>query len=366
MRLQLTVLAASVIVSAAGAMARAQPVEEPGAEANLRVYTDDDHVTVVSPSASVRAATSASTLIAVDMTVDAVSAASVDVVTSASPLTFNETRVELGVTGTYRAADTSWLTAGGRVSHENDYDAVRARIDARRELAQRNTSVQLGYVLGHDIARSASDAMFRATRRSHELAVVASQLLSERGVVDMVVHGTLADGYHASPYREVLVEQAGWPLAMRVTEQTPQRRASLASALRVRHALVRGWASTATYRYYADDWSISSHTASGELLRQSNRVLASLQLRGYVQSAATFYRARYEDSDGIPALRTRDRTLGAMRSLHGALTIDATLDDERRWHAVASVGVLRLWFLDFPAQRDRNAVIIHAGVATSW
>jgi hypothetical protein len=363
MRLQLSVVAIAI---AAASTAAAQPADEPGAAASLRVYTDDDHVTVVSPAAAVRAATSASTLVAVDMTVDAVSAASVDVVTSASPLPVDEKRVELGVAGTYRAAEASWLTVAARGSHENDYDAVRARVDARHEVAQRNTALQVGYVFGHDVARSASDAMFRATRQSHELVLVASQLLSERTVLDLIVDGTLADGYHASPYRDVLVAQAGSPLAMRVAEQTPERRASVATAVRVRQSLGRSWATSGTYRYYADDWSIASHTLTGEAFWQTSRTLASLQVRGYVQSAAEFYRASYDGGDGVPALRTRDRTLAAMRTLHAAVTTDTRLDDGDRWRGVASVGLMRLWFIDVPAQRDRNAVIIHAGVTTTW
>ncbi|HEY5950959.1 MAG TPA: DUF3570 domain-containing protein [Kofleriaceae bacterium] len=363
MRLQLIVTA---IATAAASPAAAQSADEPGAAASLRVYADDDHVTVVSPSASVRAATSSSTLVSVDMTVDAVSAASVDVVTSASPLPVDEKRLELGVAGSYRAAKASWLTAGVRGSHENDYDALRARVDARHEAAQRNTTVQGSYVLGHDVAHSTSDSLFRATRQSHELVLGASQLLSQGTVLDLIVDGTLADGYHASPYREVLIAQAGSPLTMRVPEQTPERRASVASALRVRQSVGSNWSTIVTYRYYVDDWSVASHTLSGEVYRQTSRTLASLEVRGYVQSAAEFYRAVYDARDGLPALRTRDRTLGAMRSLYSALTVDTRLDDEDQWHGVASVGLLRLWFLDFPAQRDRNAVVIHAGVTTSW
>jgi hypothetical protein len=153
---------------------------------------------------------------------------------------------------------------------------------------------------------------------------------------------------------------------MRIPEQTPERRASIATALRIRHSLARSWSTAGSYRYYVDDWSVASHSLIAETFWQTSRTLASLQLRGYVQSAARFYRAYYDDQDGMPALRTRDRTLGAMRSLHGALTIDRALDDNDRWHGVASVGLLRFWYLDFPAQRDRNAVIIHAGVTTSW
>ena len=68
----------------------------------------------------------------------------------------------------------------------------------------------------------------------------------------------------------------------------------------------------------------------------------------------------------MPALRTRDRTLGPMRSAHAAVTADVTLDEAGSWRLVGSLGALRWWFLDFPAQADRNALIVHASVTTSW
>ncbi len=305
-------------------------------------------------------------MIAADMTVDAVSAASVDVVTSASPRTVSEQRVELGVAATQRASLAS-LAVGARVSHEHDYDAVRARVDVRRELAQRNTTLQLGYVAGYDVARSVVDASFRATRRSHEVVFVATQLLSARTIVDLTLDGTLADGYHASPYRDVPIEQAGAPLPSRVPEQTPALRRSIAGALRVRHSFSRAWSAMTMYRYYRDDWSVASHALSAELYRTlDDDVLAAIQLRHYAQGAADFYRARYSDTEGMPELRTRDRTLGAMGSTHAAATIDTSFGSDRQWHAIASVGVLHMTFAEFLPQRDRDAVITHLALSTTW
>lgn len=365
MRLQLIgALAAVIAVRQAGA----QPADDPAASATLRVYADDDHVTVVSPSAMVRAAAAHGTTVTVDTTVDAVSAASVDVTTSASPRAVSEQRIELGVAGTYRRErGPTWLTLGMRGSHETDYDAMRARVGARRELAQRNAALELTYVLGADVARSAMDSTFRATRTSHELMVTASQVLGPRSVADLIGHATIASGYHASPYRDVLVGQPASPLARRVPEATPRTRISGALAARLRWAVAARWATAATYRYYRDDWSIDSHTATAEIHRQLERGwLVGVLVRGYLQGRAWFYRPRYDDTMEVPALRTRDRTLGAMRSAHAALTLDVPVGDDERWHVVASLGGVRWWFLDFPAQADRDALLVHAGVTTTW
>lgn len=332
------------------------------------MYADDDHVTVVSPSASVQVATSPHTMLAADTTVDAVSAASVDVVTSASPRPVSEQRVELGLAATYRVPQgPTWLTLGARGSHEHDYDALRARLAVRRELAQRNTTLDVEYVFGADRAGSVRDAAFHEGRTSHELEVTASQLLGPRTIADLIADATVADGYHASPYRDVLVDQMAWPEPLRVAEQTPRRRASIALATRLRRALARRWFASATYRYYRDDWEIASHTGTVEVRREvASRWLVGASVRGYVQDGASFYRARYDDRDGVPALRTRDRTLGPMRSAHAAVTVDSALDEAGSWHVIGSLGVLRWWFPEFPAQANRDAVIVHASVTTSW
>lgn len=338
----------------------ADPTEEPGVSAGLHVYADDDHVTVVSPSASVRHDLTPHVSLSADTTVDAVSAASVDVVTSASPSTVHEQRVELGLSSTYRDERTRWWTAGVRASHEHDYDSVRLRASGRWELAQRNTTLQLDYVFGYDDVTSMMDASFHRDRDSHEVMLSASQLLNRRAVVDIVVDVTRADGYHASPYRRILVDVPASPLPMRLEEVTPRLRASAAVALRVRYALTDRLTTSGLYRFYDDTWSMRSHTVTTEMLRSIGDVLVGATLRGYVQTDASFYAAHYM---GEPRYRTNDRTLGPMRSIYGAATFDASLAS---WHLVASAGVLQLWFLDFPAQSDRQALLVYSSATKTW
>jgi hypothetical protein len=354
MRLQLGML------FALGRMASADPIDEPGVSAGLHVYADDDHVTVVSPSASVRTDLTSDVSLSADTTVDAVSAASVDVVTSASPSTVHEQRVELGLSSTYREERTRSWTAGVRASHEHDYDSLRLRASGRWELAQRNTMLQLDYVFGYDDVASMMDRSFHRDRRSHELMSSVSQLLNRRSVLDVVVDVTRADGYHASPYRWILVDMPASPLPMRLDEVTPQLRTSVAIAMRLRYAATDSTTTSAMYRFYDDTWAMRSHTVTAEVLRTVGDWLMGGTLRGYVQSDASFYAARYI---GEPRYRTHDRTLGAMRSVYAAATLDAPLGS---WHVIASAGVLQFWFLDFPAQSDRRAVLVFSSVTKTW
>ncbi len=358
MRLQLVVVA---IVLATAAGARAEPGAPTTASGSVRVYTD--HVTVVSPRAGVDARLGARSSLGVEVVADAISAASVDVVTSASPATVHETRLELA--GTYaRRLPLAARTTGSvavRVSHEHDYDAVRATAGVRAEVAQRNTTLDVQWVAGHDIASSASDAAFRRARDGHQVIATIGQLLGRRTVADVITELAWARGYHASPYRQVAIEQASWPMPILVEEVTPSRRVSAAVAVRVRHAVTRAVFASATYRAYQDDWAITSHTATAEVLYEpSERWLLGGQVRGYIQDGARFYAARYDATAGVPALRTRDRTLGPMRTAYAALTADR--DVARDWHVVLAAGVLWMRFLEFPAQAERRAFTMTASV----
>jgi hypothetical protein len=354
MRLQL-----ALVVALTG-VASADPTDEPGVSAGLHVYADDDHVTVVSPSASVRSDVTPRVSLSADTTVDAVSAASVDVITSASPSTVHEQRVELGLSATYREQRTRWWTAGVRASQEHDYDSLRLRASGRWELAQRNTTLQLDYAFGYDDVTSMMDRSFHRDRESHELMLSASQLLNRRTVLDVIGDATRADGYHASPYRWILVDVPASPLPMRLAEVTPGLRTSAAIAMRLRYALTDRTTTSGMYRFYADSWSMRSHTVTTEVLRSVGDWLIGGTLRGYVQSDASFYAAHYT---GEPRYRTQDRTLGAMRSIYGAATFDVSLAS---WHVLASAGVLQFWFLDFPAQSDRRAVLVFSSATRTW
>jgi len=355
-RLQL--IAAAIASSFTLATATADPTEPEAVTSSFRVYADDDHVTVISPSTRVIAGLGPRTSLAVDATVDAVTGASVDVVSSASPATVHERRVELGtsVTRIVPVGAATSLSAGGQLSHENDYDAFRAFASARAELAERNTTLALRYAAGHDIARAVSIPSFRRTRNSHQLTTTLSQVLDKHTVADLIGEVAWASGYHANPYRTVPVGLPSWPLPMLVDEVTPARRASLAVAGRVRRAIVDDWFATSTYRFYVDDWSVTSHTATVELFHQvAERWLVGALGRGYLQDGAAFYRASYVATDEPPALRTRDRTLGPMRSLYVSATVDTTVGPD--WHLVLALGVLASWFPEFPAQAERRAVI---------
>src|SRR5690606_19591657 len=127
-------LAALVGLVALPAVAAGQAGERaPSGEANLRLYADDDHVTVITPGASATTAPNDALTVDVDVAVDVVSAASVDVITQASPTRVEEVRVEGAVGARWATTRTTALDAGVVASHESDYDSVRVTVGGKLE-----------------------------------------------------------------------------------------------------------------------------------------------------------------------------------------------------------------------------------------
>lgn len=358
MRLQLTI--ATLVMLAAGA-ARAEPPPDE-VSGTLRVYADDDHLTVVSPSAHGQVA-AARLGVDVDAAVDAVSAASVDVMTSASPRAVSERRVEAGVGVTAWPGERAALRLGALVSHEHDYDAVRGDATATVELAQRNTTLALRGQVELDRATAVGDPMFHGERRGGGVLATATQLIDRRTIADLAIDARLADGWHGSPYRTVIVHAIDQPTFTRWSEATPAVRRALAAALRVRHAIGERWVGVASARGYLDDWDVHSATATVEARRAlAGDARLGVVARGYLQDGASFWRRRQPDGAMPPALRTADRTLGPMASAQLEVIGERRLGAAR---VTAAVGGLGLWYLDAAAQARRLAITTTLSVTWS-
>src|SRR5580704_9517540 len=114
-------------------------------------YTDTDHVTVYSPSiaASIDNVTQGMSLRA-SYLVDDVSAASVDIVSTASRA-WHEVRNAGTLETEYKPHDFG-VTIGGSVSTEPDYLSYGIGFAVTQDLDEKNTTVTAGYGYGHDIA----------------------------------------------------------------------------------------------------------------------------------------------------------------------------------------------------------------------
>ena len=353
-RARLTGAALLVLVARRGTAEEAAPnQEEPAAApAGKRVtghfhtemagYADSDHVAVLTPAISGEARDdSAGWSVRGQYLLDAVSAASVDIVATASPH-WTELRHAGSVGGAFKRHDVG-IAGSGSFSTEPDYRALAGGGSLSLDLDQKNFVLLAGYGYGHDtigrsgtpfsvfsrsLTRNAFNANLTVVVNPSTLAVIGGDVIFERGD-------------QSKPYRYIpmfapdvapTVPQAA-PLSLVDALRLPERPLEQLPLARDRYAL---WGrllhrfATATLRLeerlYTDSWSLRASTTDARfLVDRGERWQWHSHLRFHAQSAVSFWSRAYTLTDaGVPALRTGDRELGPLWNATGGAGL--------RWH----------------------------------
>ena len=354
----------------AGPAAAQAALSDEGASTAVAVhyYADDDAVEVVSSALSARLPIGR-TIVDVAANVDAVTAASIDVTSNASPRAFDELRVEGGAGLSYALTPTARVRARVVGSTEHDYRSLHLSVGVRLDLAERNSTLDLEYGAAIDRVGKRGEPAFSRPHGQHRVVATFTQVLGERSYADLVLDGELTTGFQGSAYRYVPILDAQGARLYALPERVPEHRWGGSAVLRLRRALGERVALHADYRFYGDSWGITSHTVTALALCGflDRRLTLGAQARAYFQDRASFYQAVYHDAGGAPAWRTRDRALGGVRTLAGGLIADlsggAGGDGP---HAFASLEVARFTWLDFPLQAGRTAAIAGLGLEVPW
>ncbi len=350
-------------------------VAGPGAAADrvggaVSYYADDNAVRVVSPRVSATVERGRATLDA-RAAVDFVSAASVDLVTAASPRGFEETRVETGAAAKWRASPLQTVGADASISIEPDFHTWRVGALAAREMFSRHGTLELGYGFSRSEIGRRDDAAFSRGRTTYDLLLGYSHVLGPRTALDVGSTLTLVDGFQANPYRWVRLYAPGGTLhATAVPEQAPETRWRSGTSLRLRTRLVPHLFGLAEYRLYADTWGVVAHTARlrATLGLGSEAWTLWLEARGSTQGAASFYRARYATFPSAPDLRTADKDLGPMWTALAGLHLEWSPPVTRLSALRFGVGgdLYRMRYLDYAFLTARTAVIGVFDVTTEF
>ena len=260
----------------------ARAVELPGnsAEALFHSYSGGG-VTANGPALLVRKSIADKFSLAASYYVDAVSNASIDVVTTASP--YREKRTEYGFSADYVYRD-SQITLATSSSQEPDYTANRVGLDVTQEVFGGMTTVSLGFTRGADKVGKRNAPEFSDVARHWQYRFGVTQILTPRWIGSANFEALADDGYLGSPYRVARVFGAAVP------ERNPRTRSGRALKFRVIGDLGSRDALHVDYRYYRDTWAIKAHTAEAGYSRYFGEAwLADGFLRLHTQKAALFY-----------------------------------------------------------------------------
>lgn len=358
------------------------PALDKKAAAELAVYEDTNAVQVV--TSSLRAgmndplrgwSANGSYL------VDVVSAASVDVVSTASG-PWREVR-HAGTLGARYKPNTVGVEATGAVSREPDYLAASGGLLASVDLHQKTITPMLGYTYGHETAGRTGTpfSVYSLEFQRHTLSAGVELVLDEMTTLTIAANAILESGDQSKPYRYLplfaadvaariqpgasfaVVNEARLP--GRISERLPDLRRRGALSLRLARRLARS-TFLLNGRLYTDDWGLKAATTDLRLVFDvTDRLEAWGHLRGHVQSSVDFWQRAYtaeiaSDGMGAPTYRSGDRELSSLATGTGGGGVRWYLTSKTsdpRWSVGLQADVWLTVFRDTLYIRDRWAYL---------
>ena len=283
--------------------ARAADLPEDRAEALIHSYSGGG-VNAYGPALLVRKSVADRFSLTGTYYLDAVSNASIDVVTTASK--YHEVRNEFGLSADYVYRD-SQVTIGATTSREPDYTANAGSVDVTQEVFGGMTSVSLGFTRAADKVGKHNAPEFSDTARHWQYRLGITQILTPRWIMSANAEALSDDGYLGSPYRSARVFGAFVP------ERNPRTRSARAFKLRLIGDLGSRDSIHADYRYFTDTWDIKAHTAEFGYSRYfGDTFLADTFLRYYTQKHALFYS---DNAQTETVFVSRNRQLSTFNSI---------------------------------------------------
>lgn len=262
-----------------GLRAAAAELPEQRADALYHLYEGGGE-TVQGPAVLVRKNFAERASLSAGYTIDAISGASIDVVTNASP--YKEERRELDLGADYLYRDT--LVSLSYISSiEHDYWSANWGLAVSQDMFDNRTTVSLAYNRGHDEVGEVHTNL-------HAPADHDSYSASLTQVINPTLIGTLGyqaiadDGFLENPYRSARVE-GGF-----VQQAYPGTRFGQAVSVKLVKSWSPTWSTRVEARYYHDSWQVNAFnvgiSASQTLYRG---ILLDESYRYYRQTAASFY-----------------------------------------------------------------------------
>ncbi len=245
-------------------------------------------VQVTGPSILVRKSIGENISASANYYVDAISSASIDVVTTASA--YSEQRTETSVGVDYLHADTIMGLSYTR-SSENDYEAKTASFSLSQELFGNMMTISMGYAQGNDVVGKRGDPRFSEDVKRQQYRVGLSQILTKNMLLDLGFETVTDEGFLNNPYRSVryLDATSGKGYSYE-PEKYPRTRTSNAAAVRLLYHLPIHASIHGEYRLFDDSWGIlANHLQLGYTHAYRSNWIFDLKYRIYTQTKADFY-----------------------------------------------------------------------------
>ena len=208
-------------------------------------------------------------------------------------------------------------------SVEKDYLSLGVTGGFAWELNQRNTTVTIGGGGSYDLIEPsggmptplASYENARAYDREADKQVIdtsigLTQILTPSLIAQMNISAGWMFGYLNDPYKVVSVLDANNLPTAYLNEARPDSRVKQSIRVALK-AAIGPHSLTSDYRYYWDDWQVSSHTLDEKVrLNMAEQWFVEFHGRWYQQSAANFFLLNLNDGQALPNHVSADYRLG--------------------------------------------------------
>ena len=301
-------------------------------------YADSDHVTVFTPaiSGTVENVVDGATLSG-SYLVDVVSAASVDIIATASRR-WHEVRHAGTLSGRYKPRDLG-IGFSASTSSEPDYFSYGASGNISYDLDEKNTSLFFGYGYSHDTSGrgGTSFTTFARSLQRGSFLLGMDQVMGPATLASLSLSAIIENGDQSKPYRYIPmfspVEAANVPsgasidyvnthrLFERPLEQLPLARRRFALAFQIAHRLESSTI-RANERLYIDNWGAKATTTDARwIFDVADRLRLWPHFRFHAQTPVGFWQRAYVSTGqpgfSLPEFRTGDRELGPLFGVTG-------------------------------------------------
>ena len=335
--------------------------------AEVSGYLDSDAVEVLSPEIALQAENPVDGWGAgVSFLVDVVTAASADIVATASPR-WTEVRYVPSGNAHVKVSDVD-LSVNGTVSVEPDYLAIGAGAGVAIDFNQKNVVPSLRYDFGYDISGRAGTPFdaFSETIHRHAATGAITLVLDKSSILIPSVTAVLEFGDTSKPYRYVPMFAEGTDVVIgetaesvnlrrqpaRLADQVPDSRQRYAAAM----LYARRWEDVTlrlSERGYIDSWGVFATTTDFVLPIDVTKIFRLWpHLRFHFQTGAQFWQRAYFSgvrADGglvIPLLRSGDRELGPMLTGTAGMATRFDLTGDDRMGLIVKADFMYTRFLD--------------------
>jgi hypothetical protein len=215
-------------------------------------------------------------------------------------ITFSEQRKNGSLSLVKRLQNRDEITTALSKSYESDYDANTMSVDYlhwANESKNRSYNIGVSFAVNNVLIRDCSynaqcgtpDTISSASKKETSNTIATqlgvTQIINKTSLYKVDMFYSKEDGYLSNPYYNVVRNTNKI-----VAETRPNKRVAYGFNLKYIKAFTNKFSSKFKYKYYKDDWEITSHTIDINSYYELNtKFTLGLGLRYYIQNEAMFY-----------------------------------------------------------------------------